>query len=175
MVVVVVVVLLVCFCLVDCRRCVVCCTLTFTPDVETSFGYLQEVMLTPVVCPRLFEILTTLKFAAHHRNHIVSRAFETVEKNTETGTARCQHQQCIMNCQEDNRSWKGSASVLVLMRWLLRGEKRCYVDDRSKNLKMKWVSVIVHKITQQGIFLHDGFHSCRKPFLQEKRKRPMNE
>ena len=34
--------LLVCCCLVDCRRCVVCCTLTLTPDVETSFGYLYE-------------------------------------------------------------------------------------------------------------------------------------
>ena len=38
-VVVVVLVLLVC---VDCRRCVVCCTLTVTPDVETSFGYIQK-------------------------------------------------------------------------------------------------------------------------------------
>ena len=37
----VLVVLLVCCCLVDCRRCVACCTLTFTPVVETSSGYLQ--------------------------------------------------------------------------------------------------------------------------------------
>ena len=41
-VVVVVVVLLVSCCLVDCRRCVVCCTLTFRADVETSFGYLYK-------------------------------------------------------------------------------------------------------------------------------------
>ena len=39
---VVVVVLLVCCSLVDCRRCVVCGTLTFTPDVETSLGFLEE-------------------------------------------------------------------------------------------------------------------------------------
>ena len=32
-------VLLICSCLVDCRRCVACCTWTFRADVETSFGY----------------------------------------------------------------------------------------------------------------------------------------
>ena len=65
-------------CLVDCRRYVVCCTLTFAPDVDTSFGYIQEVMVTSAVCPRLFECLTTSTFGAQSRNHIVSTAFETI-------------------------------------------------------------------------------------------------
>ena len=56
------VVLLVSYCLVNCRRRVACCTLTFTPDVETSFGDLQEVMVTPAICPRLFETLHHVDF-----------------------------------------------------------------------------------------------------------------
>ena len=40
------------------------------------------------VCPRVFEILTTLTFGALRGNHIVSTAFETVERNTEAKKVR---------------------------------------------------------------------------------------
>ena len=60
-----------------------------------------------------------------------------------------------MNCQEHNRSWKGSASVLASMRWLLCGEKR---DLTS-------VTVLLAKKTVQGIFLHYGSNECNKTFL----------
>ena len=70
---------------------------------------LKRVMVTPPVCPRLVENLTTLTFGALRRSHVVSTAFETVAKKA--GKARCPraHQQFIMNCQEHNRSWMGSA------------------------------------------------------------------
>ena len=60
--------------------CVVCVVRVFRADVET-FGYLQESHgYSPVVCLRLFESLTALTFGALRKNHIVSTAFETVEK-----------------------------------------------------------------------------------------------
>ena len=60
-------------CLVDCSRCVVCCTLTFRADVEASLGYrLKGSGLLLSFCPRLFEILTTMTVGAQRQNHIVS-------------------------------------------------------------------------------------------------------
>ena len=52
----------------------------------------KRVMVTPVVCPRLLEILTTLTFGAQRGNHSVSTAFETIAKKTTTETrkVRCQ-------------------------------------------------------------------------------------
>ena len=38
-----------------------------------------------------------------------------------------------MNCQENNQSWNGSASVLASMRWLLCGEKRDFFGTRDWN------------------------------------------
>ena len=61
------------------------------------------------VHPRVFEILTTLTFGALRKNHIVSPTFEDItkkhEKNNETSSSTC-GQQCIMKCQEHNRSKK---------------------------------------------------------------------
>ena len=101
-----------CCCLVDCRRCVDCCTLTFTP-VETSFGYLLRWSWPLLSCVRACnEILTTLTFGAPRRNHTVSTAFVTITKtnaqdrNKENPSSTC-GQKCIMNRQEHNRSCEG--------------------------------------------------------------------
>ena len=64
------------------------------------------------VCPRLFEILTTLTFGALRKNHIVSPTVEDITKkhkkyNNETSSSTC-GQQCIMKCQEHNRGKKGA-------------------------------------------------------------------
>ena len=90
-------------------------------------------MVTPAVCPRLFEFLTTLTFGAQRRHHIVSTAFETIakKKRAREGSFSTYDQQFIMKCQEHNRSWEGSASVLASMRWVLydgsvkQKNKRC--------------------------------------------------
>ena len=55
----------------------------------------RKSMVTPVVCPRLFGILTMLTFRALRRNHIVSTAFETIAKKKK---------------RQHNRSWKRNAS-----------------------------------------------------------------
>ena len=82
----------------------------------------KRVTVTPAICPRLFEILMMLIFGALRRNHIVSTALETIAKknrNKKKGLLSTCDQQLIMNCQEHNRSRKGSASMLASMRWLL--------------------------------------------------------
>ena len=40
----------------------------------------ERAMVTPAVCPRLFEFLTSLTFRAVGRNHIVSTPLETIAK-----------------------------------------------------------------------------------------------
>ena len=40
----------------------------------------ERFIVTPVVCPRLLEFLTTLTFGALHRSHLVSIASETIAK-----------------------------------------------------------------------------------------------
>ena len=45
-----------------------------------SVASLQSVTVTPAMCPRMFEILTTLTFRVLGRNRIVSTAIETIEK-----------------------------------------------------------------------------------------------
>ena len=40
--------------------------------------FFKRVTVTPAVCPRLFEMLTTLTFGALRRNHTVSTAFATI-------------------------------------------------------------------------------------------------
>ena len=66
----------------------------------------MRVIVTPVVCPRLFEILTTLTLGALRRNHIVSTALETIAKKKEG-----------LVCMKSERK-------CVRMYWLLHGEKR---------------------------------------------------
>ena len=62
------------------------------------------------VCLRLFEILTTFKFGAQRRNHIVSTDFDTSPKNRDReGSLSTCDQQFIMNCLDNNRSCKGGA------------------------------------------------------------------
>ena len=41
-------------------------------------------MVTPVVGPRMFEILTTLTFGALHRNHMVTKRFGTIANKKQT-------------------------------------------------------------------------------------------
>ena len=78
----------------------------------------MKFVVAPAVYPRVFEILTTLKFGALRTKHIVSTAFETItkkrkkNKNKETSWSMCS-QPCLMNRQQHNRSLKG----------MLRGKK----------------------------------------------------
>ena len=59
--------------------CDVCCDVV----VVWPAAMLMGVMVTPAVCPRLFEFLTTLTFGALRKNHIVSTTFEDIaKKNT---------------------------------------------------------------------------------------------
>ena len=136
-------------------RCVVffCaeCSITLTLSEQTWRHHLsifKRDMVTPAVCPRLFEILHHVDFrSSSAENHFVSTAFETIaEENTETRKARCPHaiRQLIVNCQEHNRSWKGSASVLASMRWLLWCEKRDATPMTVPKFLFKG-SVLVHK------------------------------
>ena len=70
----------------------------------------KRFVITSVVYPRVFEILTTLTFGALRKNHIVSPAFDTIKKkrrDTEASLSTCDHQ-CIMKFQAQNRSKKGS-------------------------------------------------------------------
>ena len=63
-----------CCCCCCCGCCVVrvCCVVCCDPS--------KRFMVTPVVCPRLFEFLATLTFGALRKNHNVSTAFETIAK-----------------------------------------------------------------------------------------------
>ena len=72
-----------------CRRCGVacCCLMRCLLHLDQShqtwrhhLATFERVMVTPAVCPRLFEFLTTLTFGALRRNHMVSTPFETVAK-----------------------------------------------------------------------------------------------
>ena len=59
-------------------------------------------------------------------------------RNHEGSLSTCD-QQFIVNCQEHNRGWKGSASVFASMRWLSSCvKKKCYVFDGSK-LKKRYL------------------------------------
>ena len=56
-----------------------------------------------------FEFLTTFTFGTLRTTHTVATAFETFakkEKNKEGSFFTCD-QQFVMNCEEQNRSWKG--------------------------------------------------------------------
>ena len=54
-------------------------------------AFIRKVIVTPAVCPSLFEFLIILTFGAQRGNHIVSTAFQTIAKQPETGKARCPH------------------------------------------------------------------------------------
>ena len=74
-------------------------------------------MVTPVVCPRLFEFLTTLTVGAQRRNHTVSTAFETITKKTETVKARCPH--AISNFGREVRQyWRRCVGCCVAKKML---------------------------------------------------------
>ena len=80
-------------------------------------------MVTPVVCPRLFEFPTALTFRAPSKHHIVSRAFETIGKTQRQGRLDVHVRSAVYH----DRSWKGSASVLASMRW-----RFCFGKTRSQ-------------------------------------------
>ena len=60
--------------------CVVVCVLCYV--AVWSVATLKRATVTPVVRQRLSELLTTLSFRALGRSHIVSTAFEAIEKKT---------------------------------------------------------------------------------------------
>ena len=63
----------------------------------------MRVLVTPAVYPRVFEILTTLKFGALRKTHIASTAFEDITKKMKPHRPRVV-KPCLMKCQEHNRS-----------------------------------------------------------------------
>ena len=82
---------------VCCALCcvVVCCCVV----VMWSAATLMRVMVTPAVCPRLFEFLTALPLGALRKNHFVSTEFETITKK------KARRPRAVsMNRQEHNRS-----------------------------------------------------------------------
>ena len=111
-----------------------------------------RVMVTLAVGPRMFEFLTMLTFGALRRNHIVSTEFETIAKKKEGSSSMCD-QQRIMNCLDNNRSWKGSASVLASM--LCGVMMRCYLYDGcpSTNATCNWgfISLLQFYLMQKPV------------------------
>ena len=92
----------VCGCGCGCGCCCICCCCCCGALYPS-----KRFAVTPAVCPRLFEFLTTLTFGALRENHIVSpsRTSQKEQKNNnETSSSTCA-QQCIMKCQ-DRRSCK---------------------------------------------------------------------
>ena len=88
---------------------------------ETSLGH-----VTPVVCPRLIEFLTTLTFRARRRNHILSKALKTIaskKKVKESSLSTCDQLLCrekkrdpmSMTLQKKKTFIKGFFSITVSM------------------------------------------------------------
>ena len=78
-------------------------------------------MITPAVCPRLFEFRTTLTFGAQRssRKSVNSIGYRRNKKKRQEGSLSTCDQQLIMSCQErkvGSPSWP--------MRWLVCGEKK---------------------------------------------------
>ena len=98
----------------------------------------------------------------------MSRAFETISKkknrNKEDSLSTCD-QKFIVNCQEHNRSWKGSASVLASMR-LLCGEKRDVTSMTVPKFLFKG-SVLVHKSLRR-VFISITVLTNSKKYLKVK-------
>ena len=106
---------------VDCRQ-------TWRHHLATS----KRVMVTPAVCPRLFEILTTFTF----------RALSIAKKNTdkESSLSICD-QQCIMCCQEHNQSWNGVVwwkKNEMLRLWRLKEKKDHGFNEFEKLALQPW-------------------------------------
>ena len=107
------------------------------------------------VCPRLFEILTTLTLGALRKKiALCQQHLKTSQKkkNNETSSSSC-GQQCTMKCQEHNRSKKGT----------LREKKRSDVHEGSTR---KNDICNRRQITPQGIYLHHRVY-----FIQKKNSR----
>ena len=63
-----------------------------------SVAILKRFIVTPAVCPRLFEFLTTWTFGALRKNHIVSRAHEVIENKThKTETKKTSRPRAVSN------------------------------------------------------------------------------
>ena len=96
--------------------------------------------------------------------------FETIAKkkrNKEGSLSTCD-EQFLMNCQEHNRSWIGSAQALASMRWLLCGEKRdvksMAVPTKNAFKKKKKICNRTQINSQEITFLF-----LSKPFLYVKK------
>ena len=87
------------------------------------------------------EILTTLTFGALRKK--IAKKKNTKKKNNETSSSTC-CQQCIMNRHEHNRSLERDVA------W----KKNSSSDVHGGLHKKKTISVIVDKVTPQGIYVH---------------------
>ena len=92
-------------------------------------------MVTPVVCLRLFEFLTTLTFGALRKK--ITLCQQHLRQPQKKGSLSTCGQQCIMNRQEYNRRWKG----------MLRGKKDLTSMAVPQN---KTLSAIVHELHRRG-------------------------
>ena len=108
------------------------------------------------VCPRLFEFLTTLKFGApRKKSHCVNNILDHREKNTkkknknnETSSSTC-GQQCIMKCQEHNRSKKRDVA-----------SKK---NQAPTSMAVPQIDICNRpQITTQGIHFHYGLNCFKK-------------
>ena len=103
----------------------------------------------------LKRVMVTPAFRALHRNHIVSAAFVTEQKKRKKkknrhkeGSLSTCDQQCTVDCQEHNRSWKG----------ILRCEKISHYDGSQKQT----LCVIVDKLHRMGFIDDYGLNLFKK-------------
>ena len=66
----------------------------------------MRVIVTPAVCPRLFQSLITLTYGALRKNQCVISPCDHRKKNNNKDSLSSCDQQCTMSCQERNRIWK---------------------------------------------------------------------
>ena len=74
---------------------VACCLVCGLWSVAT----LKRGTVSPAVCPRLFEFVTTLTFRALRRNHMVSTAFGAIEKKKRQSETRKARRLCAVRPQ----------------------------------------------------------------------------
>ena len=119
----------------------------------------KRFIVTPLLCPRLYEFLTTLTCGALRKTHILSTAFDVEKKkaqdrNNESSLSTC-GQQCLMNRQEHKRSW----------------EKICLEKQELTSMAVpQRKAVVVHYYTAMGVFplrdlLKNKKHSARKKLV----------
>ena len=107
---------------------------------ETSCGYLQEghgysCRLPALVCNSHHVDFRSSAKKSHCVNSI---RHPRKKKQRGKGSLSTCDQHFVMNCQIHNQSWKGSASALASMPWLLRGEKRRHLTSVTVPKKKRY-------------------------------------